>query len=213
MMKRLAALLLGLMMAFTFACAEETAGVPGSGDPETENYMIPRMFMSMFNEAIGISAEGLRAQFGDEETDRMIEMFSLTEYRFDGNCMYYGSADWLVQAAFRFENGEDVSPDHPCVSWYLILSDEADLYAWYLAMYSLNLMIGYTCKDTLGDEAVLEYFQTVTPGDTLELPDGYTLITYRPERDDGVVFSMQPSDMIETFPDVEPAAAMPAGEE
>ena len=63
-MKRMLALLLGILLAFSFALAEDAAGTPAETEPAetaedsetTEDYMVPRMFMSMFNSVCSISA-------------------------------------------------------------------------------------------------------------------------------------------------------------
>ena len=198
MMKRLLALVLGILMIFSFAFAEETAEAPASVEAkatDTENYMIPRMFMSMFNEMLPINVAPIREQSGDEEADRLIETYSLTEYDADEKCFYYGSRDWEIETAFVFEREEDVSPDTPCLFWYMCLSDNADENVWRLAMYGLNQMIAYTYRDTMSSNEILHYFQTVTLGDTLELPDGYTLKALRPDGADYVVFSMEPANL------------------
>lgn len=194
MMRKLLALLLGILMMFGIAVAEETAQVPASVET-TENYMIPRMFMSMFNEILPINVSPIRKQSGDEEADRLIETYSLTEYDADGECFYYGSKDWAFEVTFVFEKAEDVSPDNPCLFWYMILSDNAEENAWRLAMYNLNQMIAYTYRDSMSYDEILHYFQTVTLGDTLKLPDGYTLKTLRPDGADYVVFSMEPANL------------------
>ena len=190
MMKRLLALILGIMMVLTCACAEEAAEAP-----ETENYMIPRMFMSMYNEMHPINVAPVREQSGDEEADRLVEMYSLTEYDADEAGFYYGSKDWLFEVDFIFGNEQDVSPDNPCLYWYMCLSDDADEVAWQLAMYTLNQMIAYTYRDTVDSDDILNYFKTVTLDATLELPDGYVFTALRPDGADYVVFSMEPSNL------------------
>ena len=207
MLKKMLAMFLGILLLFSFVLAEDGAATPA----EAENYMIPRQFMSMFDASFGFSADLIRDKIGDGEADRLIEEYSLTEYDFIDNCMYYGSKDWLIETTFVFNTEEDVSPDAPCVFWYLILSDEADENAWYLTMYTLNLMIGYTYKDSLSEDVVLHYFQTVNLGDELSLPDGYTFVTFRPDGADYVVFSMEPDNLAEILPDEEPDDEIPAG--
>ena len=192
-MKRMMALLLALLMMFTLAAADPVETVPS----DTENYMIPRQFMSMFDAVFQIYAE---QYFDSEEAARLVETYSLTQYDFEGVYMYYGSSDWRVETGFEFESEDAVSPDAPCISWYLFLSDDAEENVWYLAMYSLNQMITYRYQDKADD--ILHYFQTVAPGDILELPDGYSLITYRTEENDGVMFDLYPS-----------AGSVPAAEE
>ena len=197
MIKRLMAIFLGILMMFSFAFAEKTAETLTSAEgetAETENYMIPRMFMSMFNEMLPYNVAPIREQSGDEEADRLVETFSLTQDDFDaGNGeFYYGSQDWGIEVVFVFENAEDVSPDAPAFRWYLCLDDEAGENAARLTMYTLNLMIGYRHKDTIGSEAVQNYFQTFTLGEALRLPDGYEFVILRPDDADYVVFSMQP---------------------
>ncbi len=193
-MKRMLSLVLAILLLFSMALAEETAAAPsetetaGTASTETENYMIPRQFMSMFDASLEIYA----GQYMDsEEAERLVKDYSLTKYDFSGSRMYYGSEDWRIEAGFEFENEEAVSPDSPSVSWYLFISDAAEEAAWYLAMYTLNNMIIYTHQD-YADE-ILYYFRTVTPGDVLELPDGYALVTYRTENDDGIMFELYPS--------------------
>ena len=198
-MKRLLILLLGILMLFSFALAEETAEASAVEEiTETENYMVPRMFMSMFNETFPINTALM--QLSDEETNRLVETYSLTEYDADESSCYYGSKDWLIEVVFVFEKEEDVSPDSPCVFWYLCLSDDAEESAWYVTMYTLNQMIAYTYRDILSSDVVLNYFQTVNLGDTLELPDGYVLTTLRPDGADYVVFVMEPGSPDETSP-------------
>ena len=187
MIKRLTALLLGMVILFSFALAENAA--------ERENYMIPRMFMSMFNEMLPNNANTIREQAGDEEADRLVETYSLTEYDADEKCFYYGSKDWLFETVFVFEEGQEVSPDNECKFWYICLSDDAEENAWRLAMYGLYQMIAYTYQDSMSSDEVLQFFQTVTLGDTLELPDGYVLKALRPDGADYAVFSMEPADM------------------
>lgn len=194
-MKRLLALFLGILTVFSFAFAEETAETLTSVEAETENYMIPRMFMSMFNEMLPYNVAPIREQSGDEEADRLVEACSLTEYDADAECFYYGSKDWAIEVAFGFEKAADVSPDNPCLFWYMCLADDADENAWRLAMYGLNQMIAYTYRDTMSSYEILHYFQTVTLGDTLELPDGYVLKTLRPDGADYVVFTMEPANL------------------
>lgn len=198
MIKRLMAIFLGILMMFSFAFAEKTAETLTSAEgetAETENYMIPRMFMSMFNEMLPYNVAPIREQSGDEEADRLVETCSLTEYDADTECFYYGSKDWAIEVVFGFEKAEDVSPDNPCLFWYMCLADEAEENAWRLAMYGLNQMIAYTYRDTMSSDVILNYFQTVTLGDMLELPDGYVLKTLRPDGADYVVFTMEPANL------------------
>ena len=98
----------------------------------------------------------------------------------------------VIEVVFVFENAEDVSPDAPAFRWYLCLDDEAGENAARLTMYTLNLLIGYRHKDTIGSEAVLNYFQTFTLGEALQLPDGYEFVILLPDDADYAVFSMQP---------------------
>ena len=186
MLKKMLALFLGMLLLFSFALAE----APAAAETETadqESIMIPRQFMSMFDTVFELYAN----QYFSEEAEQLVNDYSLTQYDFRGIRMYYGSVDWKIETGFEFESEEVVSPDTPCISWYLYLSDAADINAWYLAMYSLNQMITYKYQDKADD--ILNYFQTVAPGDILELPDGYSLITYRTEDDDGVIFEMYSS--------------------
>ena len=197
MMKRMLALLLGILLLCSFALAEDADEISGLLKTDTvdqENYMVPRQFMNMFNETFKISADLLRSSVGDEEADRLVEAFSLVQDDIDADKreFYYGSQDWAIEVVFVFENAEDVSPDTPAFRWYLCLDDEAGENAARLTMYTLNLLIGYRHKDTIGSEAVLNYFQTFTLGEALELPDGYEFVILRPDDADYVVFSMQP---------------------
>lgn len=193
-MKKVLALLLGILLVVSCAWAEDGSGNPAAPDQEetaVPEFMNPREFMSMFNTMFSMSADMLRDSVGDEEADRLVETYSLTQYDFDRSFIYYGSTDWMLEAAFVFENEEDVSPDAPALQWYLFLNDTAEENAWRLAMYSLNLMLGYTYKDSVGTDAILEWFQTVQLGDTLEFPDGRILSVFRGEN--CTVFSMTPA--------------------
>ncbi len=197
-MKRMLALLLGILLAFSFALAEDAAGTPAETEPAetaedsetTEDYMVPRMFMSMFNSVFSISGDMLRGSLGDEEVDRLVEDYSLTQYESDENFAYYSSNDWTIEAAFAFDTEEEITPDTRAYLWSLYISDEADENAWYIAMYTLNQMISYTYRDTVGTDDVLYFFQTVVPGDKLEFPDGYALFVNRV--DSGALFAMLP---------------------
>ena len=194
-MKRMLALLLGLLMMFTCAAAENGSAAAAETAPAvTENYMIPQDFLSLFNTSFSMSVDLIRSSVGDEEADSLVENYSLSLYAVEDQFYYYGSKDWLIEAGFAFDSEEAVAQDAPCVSWHLFISDKADEMAWYVGMYSLNLMIGYTFQD-MSDE-VLQWFQTVEIGSILELPDGNSLITSRTEDNDGVLFIMLPSSAV-----------------
>ncbi len=190
-MKRMSALFLGIILLFSLALAEGAKAVPA----ESENIMVPRQFMSMFNTVLEISAEKMRGSWGNEETDRLVKQYSLTEYDYSPGTkeVYYGSEGWTIETVFVFENEEDVSFDNPVLRWYLCLDDEADENAARLTMYSLNQMLGYTYDSSLGADAVQHYFSTFTLGEKLELPDGYEFVIFRPEGEDYAVFAMQPA--------------------
>ena len=192
MMKRLLALSLGILLMFSFAFTE-------GADAGTENLMVPRQFMSMYNEMIKISADMMRASWGDAEADRLTEDFSLTLYDLNAESgqAYYGSKDWVTEATFVFEDGKEPSYDDAAFRWYVLLGDEAGENAARLVMYSLNMMIGYRYKDTLGTDAVQHYFSTFQLGEKLPLPDGYEFVILRPQGENGeaadyVVFAFQP---------------------
>ena len=198
MLKRILVLLFGMLLVFSFVLAED-----GSGDsriPDTEeaaatgsdvpDYMTPEQFASMFNALFSTSGDILRSRLGDEEVDRLISTYSLTQYEVDGPFMYYGSTDWLIEAAFVFLNEEDTSPEAPSYLWSLYLMDAAEENAWYLGMYTLKMMIAYTYRNVLDEKVFQRWFETVVPGSVLELPDGYTLKVFRME--DCAVFTMAP---------------------
>ena len=194
MMKKVLSLILGLFMMFSFALADQpseaAAGAAADGTAVPE-YMTPRQFMSMFNSSFAMSVDLMRGTLGEDEADRLVKKYSLSQYDADGLFCYYGAEDWLIEAGFAFYRPEEASPDGQAYLWFLSIKDEAEESAWYAAMYTLNLMIGYTYRDTLGADAVREWFQTVTPGSTLELPDGYILTAARQE--DGISFIMTPN--------------------
>ena len=194
-MKKMLALFLGMLLLFSFALAESTAGGPAAGTEaaDQENIMIPRQFMSMFDASFKISADILRESVGDEEADRLVKEFALTEYDAADERFYYGSKDWVIEIAFAFENPEAVSPDAECFRWYLCLDDGAGENAARLTMYTLKMMIAYRYRDTLDDSVVQNYFETFTLGESLQLPDGYQFTILRPDEADYVVFAFNPS--------------------
>ena len=187
-MKRMLALFLGILLLASLAQAE------GADPelPEAEDYLVPRQFMSMFDASFKISADLLRGSVGDEEADRLVEEFALTEYDADDDSFCYGSKDWAIEIVFPFEKPEDVSPDNPAFRWYLCLDDNVGENAARLTMYTLKMMISYRYRDVLDDSVVQRYFETFTLGEPLPLPDGYEFVILRPEDADYVVFAMQP---------------------
>ena len=192
MLKKILALFLGMFLLFSFALSE----APAAAETETadqENIMIPRQFMSMFDTAFKISADLLRGSVGDEEADRLVEEFALTEYDADEESFYYGSKEWVIEIVFPFENPEDISPDAECFRWYLCLDDAAGENAARLTMYTLKQMIAYRYRDILDDSVVQNYFETFTLGEALQLPDGYEFIILRPDGADYVVFAFEPA--------------------
>ena len=192
MLKKILALFLGMFLLFSFALSE----APAAAETETadqENIMIPRQFMSMFDTAFKISADLLRGSVGDEEADRLVEEFALTEYDADEESFYYGSKEWVIEIVFPFENPEDISPDAECFRWYLCLDDAAGENAARLTMYTLKQMIAYRYRDILDDSVVQNYFETFTLGEALQLPDGYEFIILRPEGADYAVFAFEPA--------------------
>ena len=195
-MKKMLALFLGVFLLFAFALAEGTAELPAAAEAETadqENLMIPRQFMSMFDAGFKISADLMRGSIGDEEADRLVEEFALTEYDADDDNFYYGSKDWAIEIVFPFENPQDVSPDAPCFRWYLCLDDDVGENAARATMYTMKQLITYRYRDTLDESVVQDYFETFNLGDSLPLPDGYEFIILRPEGADYVVFAFEPA--------------------
>ena len=195
MLKKLTALFLALSLLLAFALVANTNGISALAEDsaDQENFLIPRTFMSMFDAQFKISADLMRETIGDEEADRLVEEFALTEYDADDEDFYYGSKDWVIEAVFPFSNPEDISPDAEAFRWYLCLEDSAGTNAAYLTMYTLKMMIAYRYRDTLDERIVQNYFETFTLGEELHLPDGYDFIILRPDEADYVVFAFEPA--------------------
>ncbi|MCR5295986.1 MAG: hypothetical protein K6E17_01130 [Clostridiales bacterium] len=193
MLKKLTALFLALSLLLAFALAGNADEIDAAS-ADQENFLIPRTFMSMFDAQFKISADLMRETIGDEEADRLVEEFALTEYDADDEAFYYASKDWNIQITFPFTNPEDVSPDNEAFRWYLCMDDSAGTNAAYLTMYTLKMMIAYRYRDTLDERIVQNYFETFTLGEELHLPDGYDFIILRPDDEaDYVVFAFEPA--------------------
>ncbi len=169
-MRKWMSILLALVMLASCAAAAETSTAAAA-----PTYLTPSVFVSNYNELIEMLSEVYAENLGEEGVKILREEYTITQADPQGPLVYYGSANWNIEAGFSYADGVDPADDTPAQVINFAIKAGTPEGAVQFAVYAFKMIIAYEYRDEVELEKLNEWFATVEdPADTFALP-GYTL--------------------------------------
>ena len=171
-MKKVMGILLALVLLVSCAAAAAEAGTAG-----TPSYLTPSEFVANYNSLIEMLADRYAEGLGEEGVRILKEDYTISLVDPQGSLVYYGSANWNIEAGFSYADGVEPADDTPAQVVNFAVKAGTPEGAVQFAVYAFKMIIVYEYRD---DEALVdglyEWFATAEdPEDAFELP-GYYLI-------------------------------------
>ena len=173
-MKRITAIILAVLL--TAAVCGAPAEPAGQTETETApRFLIPSYFVARFNTFMDMMTQQ-HADFLGEDGVRVIQKyFRIVESDPVGETLFFGNADWNVEAAFTYGDEESASEDAPALALNLTIKSDVPEIAAYFTKYSLRMMIAYDFQEDVSVDELKEWFDSAEdPADIFTIP-GYTL--------------------------------------
>ena len=165
-LKRLAALLLGLVVA---CGALSCAGLAEAGDAMTvEQLMDPPQVVEMMNRCIEITCVRVAEEY-DLDADAMFEACTLEMSEVLPGVIYFDNPDWSIELYFYFEGVDEPTLDMEAKHWCIAVGEKADDPALMRTVaFSATLSMLYMLDPDMDVDAAMEVLNKAEQGGNYE---------------------------------------------